>query len=331
MIKDFKPDGERKEKEMIVNYFKNIKTDKPMREKAIKSLIGILIAIILFYSAGLKIPVLDKKTDIYFKKAITKASIAYATCRVINASISIIKDSELQIEPAGVGVTLAIGEILDPIDDMTERLSDVLVTAISSLGVQKLLYEISISVAPPILAFLLLILSLLLWFKNEKIKRLQKVLIRFSILIIIARFCLPVSSLANEFIYDNFFENQISSAKKELAFGSAELDKLKNFSLPEVDGVMGTIKNSAAFLKKKTIEFKNALIATITKTGNIIENLLKLTFLYIGIFFIQVIFLPLLSFWFFVKIGNSLFNTNIPVIISEKGDNLQKGESNNEK
>jgi hypothetical protein len=28
MIKDFKPDGERKEKEMIVNYFKNIKTDK---------------------------------------------------------------------------------------------------------------------------------------------------------------------------------------------------------------------------------------------------------------------------------------------------------------
>ncbi len=309
----------------MLNFFlKRIKKDNSLFRKIIKSLIGILVAVTLFYSAGVKIPILDKKTDIYFKNAITKASIAYATCRVINASVSIIKDSEIQIEPAGVGVTLAIGEILDPIDDMTERLSDVLVTAITSLGVQKLLYEISISLAPPILAFLLLALSLLLWFENEKIKRLEKIIIQFSLLIIIGRFCLPVSSVANEFVYNNFFANRIESAKTELAFGSSELDKLKNFSLPEIDGVMGTIKNSAAFLKKKTIEFKNALIATISRTGNIIENLLKLTFLYVAVFFIQVIFLPLLSFWFLVKIGNSLFNTNVPIIIREK--EVRKGK-----
>jgi len=71
-------------------------------------------------------------TDAYFREAITKAGVAYATCRVLNASVSIVKDSSLQLEPAGVGISLAVGQALDPIDDMTERLSDVLVTAITS-------------------------------------------------------------------------------------------------------------------------------------------------------------------------------------------------------
>jgi hypothetical protein len=70
--------------------------------------------------------VLDTTADDYFRDAITKAGLTYATCRAVNASISIVKESSLQLEPAGVGVSLAVGQALDPIDDMTERLSDVL-------------------------------------------------------------------------------------------------------------------------------------------------------------------------------------------------------------
>ncbi|MFC1819757.1 hypothetical protein ACFLZG_01545 [Thermodesulfobacteriota bacterium] len=274
-----------------------------------------MIAILLFFSSGLKLPVLDTITDAYFREAITKAGVAYATCRVINASVSIIKDSNLQLEPAGVGVSLAVGQALDPIDDMTERLSDVLVTAITSLGVQKLAYEISISLAPPILSVFLFALSILVWFENERLTSFQKIISRFILLIIIARFFLPISSVADNYLQKHFFADQISDANKELAVGSAELDKLKDFSLPEIDGLLGTIENSASFLKQKTTEFKNALVSTVTNTGDIIENLLKLTFLYVGIFLIQVVILPLLSFWFLVKTANALFHTNIQGIL----------------
>lgn len=106
--------------------------------------------------------------------------------------------------------------------------------------------------------------------------------------------------------------DQISNANKELAHGTVEIDKLKDFSLPEIDGVVGTIKNSASFIKQKTIEFKNVLVYIVSNTGDIIKNLLKLTFLYVGIFLIQVILLPLLSFWFLVKTFNTLFGTNVP-------------------
>lgn len=298
------------------------------KQKAIRSVIGILIAIFLFFSAGLKVPVLDSTAETYFREAMTKAGVAYATCRVINASVSIVKDSSLQLEPAGVGISLAVGQVLDPIDDMTERLSDVLVTAITSLGVQKLAYEIGVSLAPPIISICLFVLSILIWFKNESLSSFNKIIMKLLLLIVIARLCLPMSSMANNYIYQHYFAGQISDAKRNLTLYSVELDKLKEFSLPKTDGVLGTIKNSALFLERKAIEFKNALVSTIRNMGNLVENLLKLTFLYIGIFLIQVLILPLLSFWLLVKTVNALFLTNIPVIFqhsgSTKNENVQQ-------
>lgn len=285
------------------------------RQKIIKSSIGALVAILLLFSPGLRLPVLDNTTDVYFHEAITNAGVTYATCRMINASVSIVKNSNLNLEPAGIGITLAIGQALDPIDDMTERVSDVIVTAITSLGVQKLAYEISVSLAPPILAMFLLVLSILIWFKNERLVYIQKTIISFILLIVVARLALPVSAMTNNYIQEHFFEEKISNANKELALGSAELDKLMDFSLPEIDGVWKTINNNASFLKRKSLDFKNAIVATISNTGTIIENLLKLVFLYIGVFLIQVIALPIMIFWLLVKFANSLFGTNVPVIL----------------
>ncbi len=273
--------------------------------KAIQSSIGIVIAALLFFGAGLKVPLLDTKTDTYFQKTITMAGLAYATCRTINAAVSIVQESSLQLEPAGVGLSLAVGQALDPINDMTERLSDVLVTAITSLGVQKLAYEMGVSLAPPVFAVFLALLSILIWFKNKRLSTFQTILWQVLLFIAIFRFCLPVSSIANDFVYHHFFEDQITEAKNELAVGSGELDKLKDLSMPKIDGVMGTIDNSAAFLKKKSTEFKNAMVYTVSNMGNIIENLLTLTFLFVGIFLIQVIVLPLFTFWLMIKMANS--------------------------
>ena len=285
------------------------------KKRIIRSSVGVVIAILLFFSSGLKIPVLDSMTDTYFREAITKAGVAYATCRVINASVSIIKDSTLELEPAGVGISLAVGQTLDPIDDMTERLSDVLVTAITSLGVQKLAYEISISFVPHMLSLFLFALSIMLWFENERLTSLQKVITRVIVLLIVARFFLPISSIVDEYLHRHFFSEHISDANEKLTVGSAELDRLKDLSLPKTDGVLGTIENSASFLKQKTADFKNALVATLANAGDIIENLLKLTYLYVGIFLIQVIILPLLSFWLLVKTSNALFHIDIPGIL----------------
>ncbi|HBI15060.1 MAG TPA: hypothetical protein DDY20_06040 [Desulfobulbaceae bacterium] len=286
-----------------------------IQQKILRSSLGLLAALLLLFSSGLKVPVLDAATDAYFREAITKAGVTYATCRVINASVSVVKDSSLQLEPAGVGLSLAVGQSLDPIDDMTERLSDVLVTAITSLGVQKLAYEMSVSLAPPLLSVLLLAVSLLIWFEKKRLTLLHRAMTQFILLLVVARFCLPVSALANEYLQKHFFADRIAASTKELAVGTAELDKLADVSLPEIDGVLGTIENSALFLKRKSAEFKNVLVVTVTNAGDIIENLLELTFLYVGIFLIQVVILPLLSFWILVKTAATLFPASFPVVV----------------
>jgi len=171
-----------------------------IKHKIIFSSVGILIAISLFFFPAIKFPILDATADNYFNEAISKAGVAYATCRIVNASVSVVKESSLELEPAGIGVSLAVGQVLDPIDDMTERLSDVIVTAITSLGVQELAYEISVKLAPPVLSVFIFVLTILIWFNNKKIIRLQKTTIRIILIIIIARLCLPISSTANEFI-----------------------------------------------------------------------------------------------------------------------------------
>ena len=285
--------------------------------KMARATIGVLIAVLLFFSAGVRLPILDSKTDAYFSEAITSAGVAYATCRIINASVSVVKGSSLNLEPAGIGVTLAVGQALDPIDDMTERVSDVLVTAITSLGVQKLAFEIGVSIAPQLLAVFLLIFSILIMFEPERIAPLRKTLMRLMFFVLIARFALPISAMANNYLQDHFFSEKISGANQELALGASELDKLLQFSLPKVDGVLGTIKNNAAFIQQKSVEFKDAIVATVSNAGNIIENLLKLAFLYVGIFLIQVIALPMLIFWLLIKFANSLFDTNLPVILQQ--------------
>jgi hypothetical protein len=273
-----------------------------------------------------KVPLLDKSADRYFKNSITKAGIAYATCRVINATMSLIKESNVQLQPAGMGITLAIGQIVDPVDDATERLSDVMATVIVSLGVEKLLYDISVSLVPRLLSILLLVLLFLLWFKKEKFNKISKILLKVIVIILFARLCLPLSALVNNFVHKNFFEKRIEMAKHQLSLGSAELDKLQEITIPPNSGFLGTLRYSAMFLKQKTVQFKDALVYTVKNVGMIIENLLSLMLLYVGVFIIQVIMLPLLIFWLLVKMSNSFFSTEIPFLLTPR--KAEKKENN---
>jgi hypothetical protein len=290
---------------------------KPNIKKMYWSLLGIMLATTLFFSAGFEVPLIDKKANTYFEESISKAGLAYATCRGINAAISIIQNSDLSLQPAGLGVSLALGQILDPMDDMTERLSDVLVTAIVSLGIQKLAYEISVNIAPPILSILLFILSLLIWFQNKKIESFQKTIIKIIFIVMIARFCLPISSVANDFLYKHYFEIQITEAKENLSPFNEDIDELQSFALPEIEGFWGTIKNSGSFVKNKSLALQDAFMNMIYNAKDIIKNLVKLTTLYVGVFIIQVLILPLLVFWGLVRTTNSLFSTEIPVILTQ--------------
>lgn len=288
-----------------------------MKTKLIASTVLWFMAAILWVFPGARIPILDRHADQYFNDAIQKAGLAYATTRVLNASVSVIKNSELRLEPGGVGLTIAAGQVVDPIDDMTERLSDVLVTAIASLGIQRLLYQMSVSLVPYGLAAAFVALSTLFWIERWPSGMLREYILGATALIIVARLFLPASALVNDFLYQNFFSDDIAAARKNLTLASRELDKLTEIQMPEISGIAGTIKNTTVFLKSKTIEFKDSVIAITNNMGGIVSSLLQLTWLYVGIFFVQVIALPIGVFWLLVKITNALLSTQLSGILRQ--------------
>ena len=280
-----------------------------LKKKVAKSITGVLISIVLFFSSGVQIPFIDSTADAYFKDSITKAGVSYGVSRLINATVSVVKESSIGLEPAGVGLSIAVGQLADPINDMVERLSNVLVMSIASLGVQELAYEISVTVVPQFMAVFLLVLSVLVWFDNQRIDKLQKIILSVLVIASIARLCLPISSLANEFLQETFFEDKIIEANQQLTASTADLNELDNLPVPEINGLFGTLGNSATYIKDKTVEFKNTVQVLMENKGVIVENLLSLTFLYLGVFIIQVLVLPILIFWLLMRIVNSLFLT----------------------
>ncbi|WP_438971007.1 hypothetical protein [Methylophaga sp.] len=88
----------------------------------------------------------------------------YALARGLNAVISVAQGTEMSIEPMGVGVTLTPGELLDPLNDLIEQVSTILLMASASLGVQNILLAlgdhpvIRVGIAISIIVTIILIL-----------------------------------------------------------------------------------------------------------------------------------------------------------------------------
>jgi len=279
------------------------------KKLALKSAAGFLVGIILLFLPGLKIPYGDDLSQKFFENAITKAAVAYASVRVVNATVSVIQESKLQVEPGGVGVSLAVGQVLDPLNDMAERVSDVLVMAIASLGVQKLAYEISVTTTPSILGILLLLFSITLWFKSPKIEKLQFFMVQISLLFLIARLCLPISAFANHYIYENFFESKIEQSRQALQITKVDINSLADIDIQRDDGFWNKITTTTQALRDKTAKLQEAFAYTLENAGELIENLLNLTLLYIGIFLIQVILLPIAAFWLLMRSFRILYKS----------------------
>ena len=290
----------------------------------VKSILLLIAAVVLLNFNGLELPYIDKSTDEYFTESVSKAGVAYGVCRIINASVSVIKESQIQVEPAGLGVTLAAGQVLDPLDDMTERASGILVTAIVSLGIQKVVYELSKDYAPPVIGILLILFVAVSYIKGSRTDRFRRLFLRFAILFAVLRLCLPASSIINSFLQENYFSPRILEASEKLTITSPELDRLKEMTMPEAEGVVDTVQSGFKFVKEKTSDLGEALKVMINNMGSMVSNLIKLSYLYVAIFVVQVILLPMCVFWIMTRLFNMLFGTGTGLAIKSSDEIRQE-------
>jgi len=256
----------------------------------------------LFYAAAsIKIPVVDTLSDRYFSESIQASTVAYATVRAVNAVVSVVKESELEVAPAGVGITIAAGQILDPVDDMTERLSSVLVAAIASLGIQKLGYELGAAISFQTIAVLLLLMIPLLWSNAASVRLLHESAIKLCLLLLLLRFMLPLSALISDTLYQQTLQPMIGSAIDQLSAVSGNYQDMSH--LPEQQ--QGFFSSMTSGATDKIDQIKAAFEQMVSHAEQITGALLSLMTAYLAVFVVQVLMLPLLMLWLLLRLSGS--------------------------
>ena len=66
---------------------------------------------------------LDQPAQAGTAATLKRALATYAIARGLNGVISVAQGTEIAIQPVGVGLTISAGEILDPLNDLVEHFS----------------------------------------------------------------------------------------------------------------------------------------------------------------------------------------------------------------
>ena len=77
-------------------------------------------------------PWLDKPADSALSNALSSTLVLFASVRGVDAVVSAVAGTELSMTPAGVGMTLAPGELLDPVNDLVEQLGELLMLVLTA-------------------------------------------------------------------------------------------------------------------------------------------------------------------------------------------------------
>ena len=109
-----------------------------------RSSLAVVTALILLTALAWLGP-LDRYATAANQANLERSLVTFAAARGLNAIISVAQGTEIAVQPIGVGVTLTVGEALDPLNDLIERFSWLVLLAAAALGTQSLLIEIGAS------------------------------------------------------------------------------------------------------------------------------------------------------------------------------------------
>jgi len=128
------------------------------------TLLFILSILVIYLTTFAK---LDSNAKTRIEASFNQALGVFATAKALNGVISLVQGTEV----GPPGVTISIGEILDPINDLVERFSWIMLASLTSLGIQKILMNIVVFNGFTILLIASLVISnILFFFKLDKYK-----------------------------------------------------------------------------------------------------------------------------------------------------------------
>jgi hypothetical protein len=152
-----------------------------------------------------------------------RALATFAAARALNAVISVAQGTELALQPAGVGVTLAPGQVLDPVNDLIEQFSTLMLMATVAFGAQRVLigigawWPLSLLLSAVALAW-----AVHRWRGATPPRWLSQALVG----LVVVRFLVPAVALGSEAAFQLFLQHDYQVGQQTLEQSSTQIDPM---------------------------------------------------------------------------------------------------------
>jgi hypothetical protein len=273
----------------------------------------LLAALLLFVVVLSSVSTVDRFAEQKYEALFQRAFVTFALARTLNGLISAVQGTELALQPAGVGVTLTPGEILDPINDLVERFSWIMLGATISLGIQQVLLDVGQWWGVRLLVALLGLAWLALRIQRQRPSGqgragLERSLLYALVIVLFVRFAVPMAMIANEALYHLFLESRyvesaevIETAGEQIESVAAQAD-VDSAAVAEEPGLFESLGRSLSGAGE-ALDFSERLERMQARAAELIEHLIQLSV----VFVLQTGILPIAFLWVFLQLFKQVF------------------------
>ena len=267
---------------------------------------GALVLLVLLSTSNL----VDHSASGDFEQLFKRAFVTFALARTLNGVISAVQGTEVAIQPAGVGLTLTPGEILDPVNDLVERFSWIMLGATVSLGIQQVLMEVSAWWLMKLLVGLSAVWLLVTLLVSPASKLAGKTMaLRLFVILVFLRFAVPLALIANDALYSVFLQARYLESSQIVTAAGEEIGRIGATKQEEQQGERGLLQSigDAMDSTREALDFSVKLEQIKTRAAQMIEHLIWLSV----VFVFQTGVLPLAFLWMFIRLGAWLLRADL--------------------
>jgi len=190
-----------------------------MNEKHKNILLSVILGLAVLFSW---VKPLDSAAEQYVKDGFQRSIASYAVAKTLNAVISVVQGTELSFQ-VGIGATITPGQVLDPVNDLVEQFSELMLMASIAFGIMLILVKIG---GYWVFSLLLTIgVGAWLWMRWKNIV-IPDLLTKVVVALLFVRFSMPMVTFGSEFVYKQFLEEDYKQS--QLALGQSSNDISEN-------------------------------------------------------------------------------------------------------
>lgn len=227
-----------------------------------------------------------------------RALVSFATARTLNAVISVAQGTEVAVQPAGVGLTFTPGQVLDPLNDLVEQFSNLMLIASVSFGVQKVLISIGTYWLIPWLLSITAGIWAIFYLRQQPA---SAWLTRVLMILLLIRFAIPVVTVSTDALFQKFMFTDYASSQQAITRASGDLGKLST-PIPQPQAKKSVLDRLTGWWSEN-MDVKLRYEQLKQTAEQAIEHIVRL----MVIFLLQTLLFPLLLLWLLYGLARRAF------------------------